>query len=120
MNDETVTAERRTALQASGTPSDKYLAEAEYFFHQWAERLRRHDETKLALDAARLDLNAMTSRLEETLRSNTQLATQLSESQAREARALEDIGVLKGIMHSHGASIADVVSRIGEAAPPTR
>lgn len=77
-----------------------------------ARRVDDHNK-QLLLDNAEL-----LARVEEQKRALKHMELELLDGRRREAKALEDIGVLKGIMQTHGASIADVVGRLGEPLPP--
>lgn len=98
-------------------PDDQFHKQALSIVAVWADKLREHAQTKRTLDSVRDDLNAATATITEQRETIRRLELQLLESNRTKDRALEQVGIMKGIMHSHGASIADVVGKI-DIAPP--
>lgn len=82
-------------------------------YHARLQQARDADDRNKQLS---LDNAGLMARVEEQQRALRAMELDMLESRRREAKALEEIGILKGIMQTHGASIADVVGRIGDPA----
>lgn len=93
-------------------------AQLESVLATYYERLQKarliDDELKLC----RRDRDAQKARADSQQDLIASIEQQLLASQAREADALERIGVLTGVMHAHGASIAEIVGRTASAVAP--
>lgn len=111
----------------SDLPTDKYLAEAQFYFTGWADRLRRLDDEIAELKSNIAGEVQNSNRLGQELANRSaaiesartvirELETEIAASRDREARALEQVGVMKGMMLSHGSSIAEALGKLGIAA----
>jgi uncharacterized coiled-coil protein SlyX len=108
-------------------PTDKYMAEANYFISQWAARLKRLDDIiatqqqtidtyKAGMAAGNKTLAEAQARIEAQALVIRELETDVQAARDREARALEQCGMLKGVLLTHGNSVRDIVTQLAGGA----
>lgn len=102
--------EEAPAPMGHNQPADPFDEDADRIIKAWAQQRRELHKLQLEHSDKKLELANAKTRIESLLRENSNLQEQLIQSQEREGRALQRIGMLEALMHNAAQSLHEAIS----------